>query len=418
MQNGCQSINIRTVKIIKRILQWFTSHPIGTDILITLAFAVLALLNLYVNWGTSSGLSSFLAVLLTLLVILPLAVRRRYPLGVLIFMTLAVIAFREFNIPESPFIKYALLLALFNAGAYGRARFRNWVRGISALLVIGLLTYSIFFQQPGAEVPTQTILYQISVILLDVFLFAAAWWIGEVFRTRNQRELELQERTRQLEKERDENARRAVMDERVRIARELHDVVAHHVSVMGIQAGAARRILKQQPEKANDVLSQIEASSRQAVAELQRLLGFLREQNQVDDISPQPSLKQLDVLFNQMRLTGLSISVKIEGDEKPLPPGVDLSAYRIVQEALTNTLKHAGPVNANVTIRYLRDAVELEIKDNGNTNITEANKESKGRGIIGMRERVSLHGGEFQAGNLPKGGFTVKAKLPLTGWNK
>ena len=418
MQNGCQSINIRTVKIIKRILQWFTSHPIGTDILITLAFAVLALLNLYVNWGTSSGLSSFLAVLLTLLVILPLAVRRRYPLGVLIFMTLAVIAFREFNIPESPFIKYALLLALFNAGAYGRARFRNWVRGISALLVIGLLTYSIFFQQQGAEVPTQTILYQISVILLDVFLFAAAWWIGEVFRTRNQRELELQERTRQLEKERDENARRAVMDERVRIARELHDVVAHHVSVMGIQAGAARRILKQQPEKANDVLSQIEASSRQAVAELQRLLGFLREQNQVDDISPQPSLKQLDVLFNQMRLTGLSISVKIEGKEKPLPPGVDLSAYRIVQEALTNTLKHAGPASANVTIRYLGDAVELEIKDNGNTIISEANKESKGRGLIGMRERVSLHGGEFQAGRLPEGGFIVKAKLPLTGWSK
>jgi signal transduction histidine kinase len=419
MQNGCQSINIRTVKIIKRILQWFTSHPIGTDILITLAFAVLALLNLYVNWGTSSGLSSFLAVLLTLLVILPLAVRRRYSLGVLIFMTLAVIAFREFNIPESPFIKYALLLAFFNAGAYGRARFRKWVRGISALLVIGLLTYSIFFQQQDAEVPTQTILYQISVILLDVFLFAAAWWIGEVFRTRNQRELELQERTRQLEKERDENARRAVMDERVRIARELHDVVAHHVSVMGIQAGAARRILKQQPEKANDVLSQIEASSRQAVAELQRLLGFLREQNQVDDISPQPSLKQLDVLFNQMRLTGLSISVKIEGEEKPLPPGVDLSAYRIVQEALTNTLKHAGPVSANVTIRYLGDAVELEIKDNGpKVPISEATQESKGRGLIGMRERVSLHGGEFQAGSLPEGGFIVKAKLPLTGWNK
>ena len=406
------------MKIFKRILQWFSSHPISTDILITLAFAVLALLNLYVNWATGSGLSSLLAVLLTLLVILPLALRRRYPLGVLIFMAAAVITFREYNIPESPFINYALLLAFFNAGAYGQPRFRNWVRAITLGLVIGLLTYSIFFQQQGSDVPTQTILYQISVILLNVFLFAAAWWIGEVFRTRNQRELELQERTRQLEKERDENARRAVMDERVRIARELHDVVAHHVSVMGIQAGAARRILKQQPEKANDVLFQIEASSRQAVAELQRLLGFLREQNQVDDISPQPSLKQLDVLFNQMRLTGLSVSVKIDGEEKPLPPGVDLSAYRIVQEALTNTLKHAGPVNADVTIRYLSDAVELEIKDNGNTSISEADKENKGRGLIGMRERVSLHGGEFQAGNLPEGGFIVKAKLPLTGWSK
>ena len=142
------------------------------------------------------------------------------------------------------------------------------------------------------------------------------------------------------------------------------------------------------------------------------------EENQVDDISPQPSLKQLDVLFNQMRLTGLSISVKIEGKEIPLPPGVDLSAYRIVQEALTNTLKHAGPVNANVTIRYLGDAMELEIRDNGNTPQYEADKDNKGRGLIGMRERVSLHGGEFQAGNLPEGGFIVKAKLPLTGWGK
>ena len=418
MQNGCQSINIRTVKILKRIINWFTRHPGGTDILITLAFAALALLNLYVNWGTSSQLSSIYAILLTLLVILPLAFRRRYPLGVLIFMTLAVIIFRAFSIPESPFINYSLLLAFFNAGAYGQPHFRNWVRSLSFLLVIGLLTYSIFFQQSGPDVPTQTILYQLSVVLLNVFLFAAAWWIGEVFRTRDQRELELQERTRQLEKERDENARRAVMDERVRIARELHDVVAHHVSVMGIQAGAARRILKQQPEKANDVLSQIEASSRQAVAELQRLLGFLRAENQVDDISPQPGLKQLDVLVKQMRLTGLAISVKIEGEEIPLPPGVDLSAYRIIQEALTNTLKHAGPVNADVTICYLRDAVELEIKDNGKVPESETDKESKGRGLIGMRERVSLHGGEFQTGRLPEGGFTVKAKLPLIGWSK
>jgi signal transduction histidine kinase len=398
---------------------WFNYHPSGIDILITIAFAVLALLNLYVNWGQNSILSSVLAVLLTLLVILPLIFRRRYPLGVLILMTMAVIAFRTSAIPESSFISYALLLAFFTAGAYGQQRYRNLIRGISALLIISLLIYEIFFQQRGTDFPTQTILYQLSVILLNIFLFAAAWWIGEVFRTRDQRELELQEKTRQLEKEKDENARRAVMDERVRIARELHDVVAHHVSVMGIQAGAARRILKQQPDKANEVLSQIEASSRQAVAELQRLLGFLRADNQVDDIAPQPSLQQLDALVNQMRLTGLSVSVKFEGEKIQLPPGVDLSAYRIVQEALTNTLKHAGPVNADVIISYTGNAVELEIKDNGNTPVAEINAEKgAGRGLIGMRERVSLHGGEFFAGRIPAGGFDVKARLPLTGWNK
>jgi signal transduction histidine kinase len=334
-------------------------------------------------------------------------------------MTLAVIAFRTSAIPESPFISYALLFAFFSAGAYGQNRFRNLVRYVSSALIIGLLVYEIFFQQRGADFPTQTILYQLSTILLNIFLFAAAWWISEVFRTRDQREVELREKTRQLEKERDENARRAVVDERVRIARELHDVVAHHVSVMGIQAGAARRILKQQPDKANDVLSQIEASSRQAVAELQRLLGFLRADNQVDDIAPQPSLQQLDALVNQMRLTGLTVSVKIEGEKIPLPPGVDLSAYRIVQEALTNTLKHAGPVHADVTIRYAPNTVELEIKDDGTVPVTGSGTESgTGRGLIGMRERVSLHGGEFQAGRLPAGGFFVKVKLPLTGWNK
>jgi signal transduction histidine kinase len=407
------------VKIFKRIAAWFNYHPSGTDILITIAFALLALLNLYVNWGTNSALSSVLAVLLTLLVILPLTFRRRYPLGVLIFMTLAVIAFRTSAIPESPFISYALLFAFFSAGAYGQNRFRNLVRYVSSALIIGLLVYEIFFQQRGADFPTQTILYQLSTILLNIFLFAAAWWISEVFRTRDQREVELREKTRQLEKERDENARRAVVDERVRIARELHDVVAHHVSVMGIQAGAARRILKQQPDKANDVLSQIEASSRQAVAELQRLLGFLRADNQVDDIAPQPSLQQLDALVNQMRLTGLTVSVKIEGEKIPLPPGVDLSAYRIVQEALTNTLKHAGPVHADVTIRYAPNTVDLEIKDDGTVPVTGSGTESgTGRGLIGMRERVSLHGGEFQAGRLPAGGFFVKVKLPLTGWNK
>ena len=417
MQNSRQSINIRTVKIFKRIADWFARHPNGTDILITLAFAVLAILNLYVNWGTYSRIPSYVAVILTLLVILPLAFRRRYPLGVLSFMTLAVITFRTFSIPESDFISYALLLAFFNAGAYGQQRLRNWGRGASFLLVVGWLTYSIFFQQRGSDLPAQTILYQVSVVLLNVFLFAAAWWIGEVFRIRNLREVELQERTRQLEKERDENARRAVMDERVRIARELHDVVAHHVSVMGIQAGAARRILKQQPDKANDVLSQIEASSRQAVAELQRLLGFLREDNQIDDIAPQPGLKQLDYLVQQMRLTGLTVSVKKEGTEISLPPGVDLSAYRIIQEALTNTLKHAGPVNADVTIRYLRDALELEIRDNG-PKVPQTDRETKGRGLIGMRERVALHGGDFSAGGMAAGGFSVKAKLPLTGWKK
>lgn len=400
------------MKLLKRIGIWFDRHPTGIDGIVALALAGLAFLNLYINWGTESTVRAVLAIVLTLLIILPFIFRRRYPLAVLIVMTVAILIYRSLNIHESSFTFYALLLAFFSAGAYGDRRWRGWVRGLTALATIGFLTYSIFFIERSWIFPLKTALSQVSVVLSDIFLFGAAWWIGDVFRIRRERELELQERTVQLEHERDENARRAVLDERVRIARELHDVVAHHVSVMGIQAGAARRILKQQPEKANEVLSQIETSSRQAVAELQRLLGFLRQQSQVDELAPQPSLKQLDILVNHMREAGLPVEVKIEGEQQSLPPSVDLSAYRIVQEALTNTLKHAGPARATVTIRYVKNAVELEIQDDGRGSVQIESLESNGRGLIGMRERVTLHGGEFTAGKAPGTGFIVRAKLP------
>ena len=401
--------------MLRRIGIWFDRHPIGTDGMVAAALVGLAFLNLYINWGNDTVLRAALAIALTLLLILPFTLRRRFPLAVLSFMTVAILVYRSLNIPESSFTLYALLLAFFSAGAYGTSPWRDRIRLLSAFATIGYLTYSVFFIGRGWIFPVKTALSQVSVVLAEAFLFGAAWWIGNVFRIRRIHETELQERTIQLEQERDENARRAVFDERVRIARELHDVVAHHVSVMGIQAGAARRILKQQPEKANEVLSLIEASSRQAVAELQRLLGFLRQESQVDELAPQPSLNQLDVLVKHMREAGLPVEVKIEGEPQPLPPGVDLSAYRIVQEALTNTLKHAGPATAFVTIRYASNKLELEIRDTGKNQTQEDSLEKKGRGLIGMRERVTLHGGEFFARGIPGVGFIVRVTLPLRG---
>jgi len=415
MQKVFQSITIKNVKLLKRIGIWLDKHPTGVDGIVALALVGLAFLNLYINWGVESTLRAVLAIVLTLLIILPFTLRRRYPLAVLVVMTVGTLVYRSLNIPESSFTVFALLLGFFSAGAYGNRRWRGWVCGLTATVTIGFLTYSVFFIERGWIFPVKTALSQVSAVLSEAFLFGAAWWIGDVFRIRRERELELQERTLQLEHERDENARRAVLDERVRIAREIHDVVAHHVSVMGIQAGAARRILKQQPEKANEVLSQIETSSRQAVNELQRLLGFLRQQSQVDELAPQPSLKQLDTLVVHMREAGLSVEVKTEGELQSLPPGIDLSAYRIVQESLTNTLKHAGPASAVVTIRFTDSALELEIQDDGHNLTQKEGLEGKGRGLIGMRERVSLHGGEFSAGRAPGFGFIVRAKLPLTG---
>jgi signal transduction histidine kinase len=404
------------MKVLKQMWAVVTRRPIVTDGLIALFLSVLALLNLWLAWERTQPVPLAVAVGLTLLIILPLTLRRRFPLVLLLVMTALLVLYRSLDIPEGSFTAYALMLALFGAGAYGHRRWRTWARGISMVAVAADLTYLVFFAGESWSFPVSTVLLRILVLLLNLFLFGAAWWIGDVWRSRRERETELKERTVQLVHEREENARRAVLDERVRIARELHDVVAHHVSVMGVQAGAARRVMERQPEKAQEALSMIESSSRQAVAELHRLLGFLRRDSQTDGLAPQPGLRQLDSLINEVREAGLEVRVEVEGEARPLPSGVDTSAYRIVQEALTNTLKHAGPTRASVTIRYQSQAVELEIVDGGRGLPPQDGQEANGRGIIGMRERAYLHGGEFESGNVPEGGFLVRVRLPLNGW--
>ena len=193
-----------------------------------------------------------------------------------------------------------------------------------------------------------------ALITVSRALVNAWWWFSDAVRVRREQEDQLAETVVQLELDRQENARRAVFDERVRIARELHDVVAHHVSVMGVQAGAARRVLQKHPEKAEEALSNIEAASREAVQEMHRLLGFLRQEPEDTPLAPQPGMSQLPTLVDQMRDAGLPVDVEIAGSERALPPTVDLSAYRIVQEALTNTLRHAGPARATVKVNYCR----------------------------------------------------------------
>ena len=210
--------------------------------------------------------------------------------------------------------------------------------------------------------------------------------------------------------EREANARRAVFEERVRIARELHDVVAHHVSMMGVQAGAARVVIDRDRAKAKEALTAIESSSRQAVAELHRLLGFLRQVGDRDDLAPQPGLGQLPRLAASMSDSDLAVEVSIEGEERSLPPTVDVSAYRIVQEALTNTLKHSAASRADVHVRYWPDELEVEIVDDGPPN-GGSSSASGGLGLIGMRERAALHGGQLRAGPAAGGGFAVRVKL-------
>jgi signal transduction histidine kinase len=242
-------------------------------------------------------------------------------------------------------------------------------------------------------------------------VFAIAWLAGFALRGRAAEAEASEQRAVHAEAEREESARRAVFEERVRIARELHDVVAHHVSMMGVQAGAARIVIDRDRVKATEALTAIETSSRQAVAELHRLLGFLRQAGDPDDLAPQPGLSQLSRLAASMSDSDLAVEVSIEGETRSLPPTLDVSAYRIVQEALTNTLKHSAASRADVHLRYWPDELEVEIVDDGRPNGASSSA-SGGLGLIGMRERVALHGGQLSAGPAAGGGFAVRVRLP------
>jgi signal transduction histidine kinase len=407
-----EASNIEAMNSIRLFWTTINRRPLLTDTILTFALVGLAILSLFSGWEPGQRVSYIMAVFLTVVLITPLILRRYVPLAVLIFMMVVEICYRFLLIPEPTFTAYALLFAVASAAAFGSGQRRTWVIGAFILIeMIAIMVLAIVYPESGWLKDTP--LAQFLTYLSNLFLFGAAWWVGELFRSRREREADLKERTEQLKIEREENAQRAVLDERVRIARELHDVVAHHVSVMGIQAGAARKVLNKQPDKVNEALSTIEASSRQAISELHRLLGFLRPKNQVEGVSPQPSLKYLDTLVNAIRNSGLPVEIRIIGKEQTIPESIDVSAYRIIQEALTNVLKHAGPAKATVTLKYLHDMIELDISDNGKGEITDSEKKPGRRGIIGMKERVNLHGGELETGNKPDGGFFVRVKLPL-----
>jgi signal transduction histidine kinase len=200
------------------------------------------------------------------------------------------------------------------------------------------------------------------------------------------------------------------VEERARIARELHDVVAHSITVMVIQARGGRRVLESEPSDAREAFAVIESTGQQALDEMRRLVGMLRSGDETLPLAPQPSLKELGTLVEQLRAAGLPVQVSVEGEPRDLPPGLELSAFRIVQEALTNALTHAGPARARVVLRYGADELELEISDDGPG--TGASSGS-GYGLVGMRERVDVYGGELEAGRRPEGGYALRVRLPL-----
>jgi signal transduction histidine kinase len=236
------------------------------------------------------------------------------------------------------------------------------------------------------------------------------WLAGRTMRRRRRLTAALEETARQLEAEREDRARAAVLDERVRIARELHDLVAHSVSTMVVQAGAARRSVRAQPDDARAAALTIETTGREALGELRGLLGVLRRGDEELALAPQPTLERVDALVDGARAAGLDVGLRVEGAPAPLPRGQELAAYRIVQESLTNALQHAGGARTDVVVRYGRTALEIEVADDGAE--PGGGSGASGHGLVGMRERVALYGGSFDAGPGDDGGWVVRARLP------
>jgi signal transduction histidine kinase len=328
-----------------------------------------------------------------------LAVRRRLPLLPL----LAGLAIIELDntalkgLAEAGAFLFGFVVALYSAGRHARG---------PLALVCGAVVL--------AEIPLAAIEPGQSVGFADFAFFAmffgGPFVAGRIIRYRRERERQLVGRAAELELGQEERAREAVAEERTRIARELHDVVAHAISVMVLQARGGRRMLAENLDETREALDAIEHAGEQALVEMRRLLGMLRRDDGELALAPQPSLTRLPELADRLTSTGLPVDVTVEGDAVELPPGIDVSAYRIVQEALTNALKHAGPARAHVTVRFLAGELELEVADDGAGN---GNGGGSGHGLAGIRERVDLYGGELESGRRAGGGYLVRVRLPL-----
>jgi signal transduction histidine kinase len=327
---------------------------------------------------------------------LPIAVRRYFPLPVLAITLAAMVAL---NLAGFDTFTPGLAVALYTVAARCERRTAVKAGAVTLAAVTPAILYS-----AGLNAES---------IVPDLVLLAAAWVLGDNLRTRRAYLRELEEKAERLERERDEDERRAAAAEQARIARELHDVIAHNVSVMVVQAAAGGEVFETNPARARQALASIEATGREALAEIRRLLGVVRAQEDGSaSLAPQPGLDRLETLVEQVRAAGLAVELDVEGVQADLPAGVDLSAYRVVQEALTNTLKHAFAQRAWVIVRYDPRELVVEVNDDGAGPPRDGAQD--GHGLIGMQERVGLFGGDLQAGARPDGGFRVSARFPLS----
>ncbi|MEV0963947.1 sensor histidine kinase [Streptomyces sp. NPDC049910] len=395
---------------MQRLYDFLRRHPTGVD-----SFWAVVLFGFSMLWVVQEhvGVEPRVApAVMVLLLCLAVALRRRVPERMLLLVGGVGIAQLALDVAPNP-ADFAMLVLIYTVAAHDGQRWASQLALAGGLCAATLA--QIRWPEPGMSAGTK-----IFFTVVMTVPFALAWVLGDSLRTRRAYFAQLEERASRLEKEREAQSKVAVAAERARIARELHDVVAHNVSVMVVQADGAAYVLDAAPDQARQALETISSTGRQALAEMRRLLGVLRtgDAPETGEYVPQPDVEQIKELVEQVRAAGLTVDFRIEGTPRPLPSGVELTAYRIVQEALTNTRKHGGPdAGASVRLVYFDDGLGLLVEDDGRGAAHElyedGGADGKGHGLIGMRERVGMVGGTLDAGPRPGGGFRISALLPL-----
>jgi signal transduction histidine kinase len=365
------------------------------------ALGVVAMIELIVGRNSPGAPSTSLryAVPVVALLVVPLFARRRFPFAAPAAYWVAASAISFFDGVLIPFMVSLFPIGLVAAFLLGNVRDarRAWA-GLA--IVLGGIT-TVVYNIPGH------LTAELIVIPVD---FGIAWAAGFALRERAEKAEAAETRAIQAERVREAAARIAVAEERARIARELHDVVAHAVSVMVLQVGAVRHRLPDSLAEDRDALKGVERAGRTALGEMRRLLAAMRRDGDDVEFRPQPGLDGLDSLLEEVGRAGLPVELHVDGEPVPLPRGVDLSAYRIVQEGLTNALKHARASTADVTVRYGHQELQIEVRDDG---VGSATTDGLGHGLVGVRERVKIYGGEMNAGASTEGGFVLSTRLPL-----
>lgn len=388
------------MELVRHPIAWVRDHPRAADAGLALMLAVISICVALTTEGELGqrelgGLGWTLLIAMNL----PLAFRRTYPVPALWATVGLILPFWILDFPDDP-SGPNLLIALYSLAAHeGRPRsIRHfWAASgvVSTVLLAGVISSN--DDLPWLAVPA------------NVIVCATAWILGDNLRTRRQYMGELEEKASRTEERQAAEARRAVTEERTRIARELHDVVAHSMSVMVVQAGAARRVIDSHPDQAADAMAIIETTGRESLTEMRRVLGVLRSDDDLAELAPAPDLDDLERLLHQCSDAGLPVDLVVEGEARRLPAGLEMNVFRVVQESLTNSLKHAGEAQAEVHLGYRQHSVEVSVSDNGNGAASAPAAEGSGQGVIGMRERVEAYGGQLEAGPRPGGGFQVRA---------